>query len=225
MSVDITSGVAKLSIIFNSSDPIKWEDLLSIFKEHEIKIFGQGFAIVDGGEQVEAFIGKGDFLEWVYIPQKKTLLLTSNDIEKSFMHFININKQIKDLFKSEEKWSRNFSYYEVDIRNELVPSQMSPLEIFKKIANEKMFEPFQSILTPKEIQMFMYRFISTSNTDVNLKKVIPFIDVSLWPMVENTDRLMAQIIYRDYDIEKIRETILKLSEAILTFIKSKEELA
>ena len=206
-------------IAFKGVNPINWSDFTEDLKDFEYSTFGQGAAFTNNGNQTPAYIASTDEFQWLYTPSKKHLVLRGSNQKKTVDHFRELLPLVKKQFKG-PKWKKNFRFFEIHTVNEIEPERMTPMEIMKRIAPETSLDHFEGAFGDRKPVMYAFRLSSwDGEIPSSLRDSIPWYEMSFQPMIDNTDRVICEIVSRNPDLDDAEAMAIKLSDSINSFIE------
>jgi hypothetical protein len=206
-------------IAFKGVNPINWSDFSEGLKEHEYSTFGQGVAFTNNGNQTPAFIASTDVFQWLYTPSNKHLVLRGSNQKETVEHFKGLLELVQRQFKG-SKWKKNFRFYEIHTVNEIEPDRLTPMEIMKRIAPENSLDHFEGAFGDRKPVMYAFRLSSwDGEVPSSLRESIPWYEMSFQPMIDNTDRVICEIVSRNADLDEAETMANKLSGSINSFIE------
>lgn len=206
-------------ISFKGVNPINWSEFAEELKEYDYSTFGQGAAFTNTGNQTPASVASTDEYQWVYLPSQKHLLLKGTDQAKTIEHFKELIDLVRKQFKG-SKWKKNFRFYEIHSVNEIEPEKSTPMEIMERIAPETSLDHFEGAFGERKPVMYAFR-LSSWNGEVpsSLRDSVPWYEMSFQPMVDNSDRVICEIISRNTDLDEAEAMAKKMTDSIYSFIE------
>jgi hypothetical protein len=206
-------------ISFKGVNPINWSEFAEDLKEYDYSTFGQGAAFTSTGNQTPASVASTDEYQWVYLPSQKHLLLKGTDQAKTVEHFKELIDLVRKQFKG-KKWKKNFRFYEIHSVNEIEPEKSTPMEIMERIAPETSLDHFEGAFGERKPVMYAFRLSSwDGEVPSSLRDSVPWYEMSFQPMVDNSDRVICEIISRNTDLDEAEAMANKMTDSIYSFIE------
>jgi hypothetical protein len=197
---------------------LNWNALIDDLKGFEYKDFGEGTAMSNVGEQTPLLMAQKDENQWIYLPRHKHLILRGTDPDKSVAHFKQVREKVQAQF-NKRKWEKNFRFYEIHVIHEFEPRETTPMDMMRGIAPIKGAEPFIGAFKDKKPVMYAFRFANwEGQLPSNLRESVPWFEITVQPMFENTDRMMSEIVSRDKDLESVESMAERMRAAVFTFM-------
>ena len=206
-------------IAFKGVNPINWSDFTEKLKEYDYSTFGQGTAFTNTGSQTPAYLASTDEFQWIYMPSQKQLVLKGSDQTRVLEHFRELEHLVRDQFRS-SRWEKNFRFFEIHIINEIEPEHSTPMEIMERIAPETSLDHFEGAFRDRKPVMYAFRLSSwDGEVPSSLRDSIPWYEISFQPMVDNTERVICEMVSRNPDLEEVEAMAIQLTGSIYSFIE------
>jgi hypothetical protein len=206
-------------VSFEGANPIKWDDMVEELKERGYSTFGQGTALTNTGAQTPAYAASSDEFQWVYLPSIKNISLKGRDVDATIEHFREHVGLIEGQFTS-ARWRKNFRFYEVHVVNEIEPQHTSPMTIMQRIAPGVSLDQFEGAFGERRPVMYAFRLSSwDGEVPSSLRDSVPWYEMSFQPMVENTDRVICEIVSRNRDLDEAVAMATRMTDSLHAFVE------
>ena len=210
-------------ISFKGVNPINWGEFTEKLKEYDYSKFGQGVGFTNTGNQTPASIASTDEYQWVYLPSEKQLVLKGTEQKETIEHFKELIHIVQSQFKG-KKWNKNFRFYEIHTVIEIEPERLTPMEIMERIAPETSLGKLEGAFGERKPVMYAFRLSSwDGEVPSSLREAIPWYEVAFQPMVDNSDRVICEIISRNLDLDEAEAMASKLTDSICSFIETYDD--
>ena len=205
-------------VSFKGVNPINWPEFAEGLKGHGYSSFGQGAAFTGTGNQTPANVATADEYQWLYLPSQRHLMLRGTDQDGTIEHFKGLMDLVKHQFKG-AKWKKNFRFYEIHTILEIEPELSTPMGIMERIAPGTSLDPFDGAFGERKSVMYAFRLSSwEGEVPSSLRESVPWYEISFQPMVDNTDRVICEIVSRNTDMDEAEAMAMKLTDSIHAFL-------
>ncbi|MEW5936701.1 MAG: hypothetical protein AB1665_02645 [Candidatus Thermoplasmatota archaeon] len=220
----ITTNIS-CNFTFKKGNPIKWDTFIKHLKSLNIKHMVGGEAVDDSGSKYQALAAILKNGQVAYIPDRSIIDIKSNNLDDLMEIATEVYAIFTDIFKTEKRLKDNLKLIELHLIQEVEPEFAAPLEILHLITPNELFNPFKQIFDGKNLDMFTYRFYYTpSKIDNNIKTIIPWYDVQVFPQITNPDRFIFDIVCRDNEFTTSKTRCIELKDKLFEFIEDWEAM-
>lgn len=210
---------ASVLVAFKGINPINWGEFTEELKGFDYSKFGQGAAFTSTGNQTPASIASTDEYQWVYLPSEKQLILKGSDQQETLGHFRELIHLVQSQFKG-RKWKKNFRFFEIHTVIEMEPERSTPMQIVERMNPDASLDQFEGAFGDRRAVMYAFRLSSwDGEVPSSLREAVPWYEMTFQPMVDNTDRIICEIISRNLDLEEAETMAGRLIDSIHSFME------
>jgi hypothetical protein len=218
----VATEVAAL-IQFRKANPLKWDDLQEHLKSLEISQFGAGEGTTAEGGRVPALGAIHKDGQIAYVPTQRQLTVRGLRVEGTLNLFGEVSNIVGEMIGPIERLKAGVEFFEVEVKAEVEPDRVSPLDIMHNLTPSGIFAPFEEVLDGWKLSMFLYRFFYTpTKVENTIRRTVPWYDLQFYPEIENPDRFIVDIVSRDNRAELVIRHAKTLFTKALEFLEQKE---